>query len=1032
MAGRSATAASQASPRRATTCDGKDDNCNGKTDEGYVSLATSCGIGACAASGATSCVAGKVSDSCKSGQPAASDSTCDGKDDNCNGKTDEGYVSLATSCGIGACAASGATSCVAGKVSDSCKSGQPAVLDASCDAIDDDCDGKFDEDYQPSASVCGVGACFMTGLTSCVSGAVHQNCKPGAPAASDATCDGIDDNCNAKVDEGYVSVATSCGTGKCAAVGASSCVGGKVSANCTPGKPDANDASCNAIDNDCDGKTDEEYKPETTSCGIGECALNGQLICVAGGLKDTCVPGAPSCGDAECGADGCGGSCGTCGKGTECAKGFCVPVANCDNLECGPDGAGGSCGTCKPPTACQLAACEAGKCSFPIAGDSCLIKGVCYGGGGLNPANPCQICDPKSDPSDWTTRAKGTVCGQSLDGCVTRTCASAKCVTSAASDFSSCDDKSASSVGDWCHSGVCTGWYQRTEAQYGSLSQTHEAFLLASPLAGGGVYGLFDHSGGEGRSVTMYRSSINGVTQDLATPQSGEYPGLAAAVLAQLDRLWEYVGGTWTNALSKLSLRAAFYDSFTKAHANYRALAHLNGNPERFFAAGTHEFGEGLAVRSCVREKCTLGLCPWSCADDQVFKTAAQGFPVGAAWFNGEPVIGANYGSASAPEVVRIFRVDPKSAMWSAMPALELATKGRTLTAFAGVGGASGGTTTPQWLVGCGNQGLFFVSQLGGINEVIPSVAHPAPTLVSYVAISQFDGRVFVLGTYTKSTTRYHLLFHASLTSDLRERANWQMHELQAGYDNANIKLGPVFVRVMFGLASDSTQMFGLGTALDDSTGGAMRRHVWRWDLPPGGPLTGAEYWDDVKSGVPEPWVVVDQGKADPTSAWAVDPEAGTMRETGNCYDVLAGAATVEKRGTFLVNPKLELGQGTLRVRVKPTDNDGFGVMYSVMDAETYYRFSVDKERSYARLTRMTAGVATVLAEKYELSFAALDQWMVLEVERKGDAHICKLDGETLLVAEDSKYPPGPVALYSWAMGGGGVAFDDVQVFSAK
>jgi hypothetical protein len=218
--------------------------------------------------------------------------------------------------------------------------------------------------------------------------------------------------------------------------------------------------------------------------------------------------------------------------------------------------------------------------------------------------------------------------------------------------------------------------------------------------------------------------------------------------------------------------------------------------------------------------------------------------------------------------------------------------------------------------------------------------------------------------------------------------------------------------------------------ALDASTGGAMRRHVWRWDLPPGGPLTGAEYWDDVKSGVPAPWAVVDQGKADPTSAWAVDPEAGTMRDTGNCYDTLAGASVVEKRGTFLLNPKMELGQGTLRVRVKPSDNDRFGVMYSVMDAESYYRFSVDKERGFARLLRMTAGKATVLAEKCELSFAALDQWVVLEVERKGDTHICRLDGETLLIADDSNYPPGPIALYSWAMSG--VAYDDVQVFSAE
>ena len=41
-----------------TTCDGLDDNCNGQKDEGYVSQATACGLGACARSGTKTCVNG--------------------------------------------------------------------------------------------------------------------------------------------------------------------------------------------------------------------------------------------------------------------------------------------------------------------------------------------------------------------------------------------------------------------------------------------------------------------------------------------------------------------------------------------------------------------------------------------------------------------------------------------------------------------------------------------------------------------------------------------------------------------------------------------------------------------------------------------------------------------------------------------------------------------------------------------------------------------------------------------------------------
>ena len=87
-----------------TTCNGIDENCNGSADEGYVSTATSCGVGACASTGVTSCVSGAVQDSCVAGTPAASDTTCNGIDENCNGQTDEGYAPVATACGVGACA----------------------------------------------------------------------------------------------------------------------------------------------------------------------------------------------------------------------------------------------------------------------------------------------------------------------------------------------------------------------------------------------------------------------------------------------------------------------------------------------------------------------------------------------------------------------------------------------------------------------------------------------------------------------------------------------------------------------------------------------------------------------------------------------------------------------------------------------------------------------------------------------------------------------------------------------------------------
>ncbi|MCA9513506.1 MAG: hypothetical protein KC635_01035, partial [Myxococcales bacterium] len=74
--------------------------------------------------------------------PEVADDNCDGVDDNCDGVADEGYESVPTTCGSGACASTGATSCVGGQVYDSCVAQEGG--EEVCDGRDNDCDGNVD------------------------------------------------------------------------------------------------------------------------------------------------------------------------------------------------------------------------------------------------------------------------------------------------------------------------------------------------------------------------------------------------------------------------------------------------------------------------------------------------------------------------------------------------------------------------------------------------------------------------------------------------------------------------------------------------------------------------------------------------------------------------------------------------------------------------------------------------------------------------------------------------------------------------
>jgi WD40 repeat protein/formylglycine-generating enzyme required for sulfatase activity len=136
-----------------------------------------------------------VETACQTGTPAASDATCDGVDDDCNGQADEDYLPVTTCFKVGACAAGNVASSCAGGVETACATGTPATED--CDGIDDDCDGVNDNGF-PDTDGDGQKDCLDSdddgdGWADQIDCApLDASVYPGAPAVcgQDGDCDG--------------------------------------------------------------------------------------------------------------------------------------------------------------------------------------------------------------------------------------------------------------------------------------------------------------------------------------------------------------------------------------------------------------------------------------------------------------------------------------------------------------------------------------------------------------------------------------------------------------------------------------------------------------------------------------------------------------------------------------------------------------------------------------------------------------------------------------------------------------------------